>query len=71
MTTNDRVDLRRAKRIAADFRPEERLERLLKLRHEDRPAWEALPTGTVIACGLYEHQRQVAADHATERTTDQ
>lgn len=57
-----RAHVRRARRIAHDFEANDNYERLLRMRDEDRDAWRQLGNATHIACGLYEQQRQVAAD---------
>ncbi len=69
MSDIDRVDLRRARRIAADFRPNEQYERLLAWRDEGSPRWADVSRTTQIACGLYEDQRRVAAGPGADLST--
>ncbi len=47
----------RAKRTAAAFRPDDRMERVLLLREQRPEDYARLPPSIVIAAGLYESDR--------------
>jgi len=59
---------RRAKRIAADFKPNETYDQLLELRDADSPRWADVGRSSRLAVALYERQRQVAADQGVDTT---
>ena len=48
------VGRRRDERLAATFREDQRMERLLELRQRDRAAFDRLPSSTRMALGFYE-----------------
>jgi len=58
---------RRARRIAADFRPNEMYDQLLELRDNHDPRWVDAGRSVQLACALYERQRQIAAEHGGDQ----
>ena len=60
---------RRARRIAADFRPNPLYDRLIVLRDADSPHWGDLAHSTRLAVAMYDSQRQIAAEHGGVDTT--
>jgi hypothetical protein len=52
---------RRARRIAADFRPDPRMEHLLAMRDSRDPRWADVGNGQQLAAHMYEKQRDTAA----------
>ena len=63
-TADDPPRARRGRdaRVAATYRPDDRMERLLALRQRDPAAFDKLPSGTKLSLGYY-----VAAKEAAER----
>ncbi len=59
---------RRARRIAADFRPNELYDRLIVLRDADSPHWNDLAHSTRLAVAMYDSQRTIAAERGGDTT---
>jgi hypothetical protein len=59
---------KRARRIAAAFRPNDNYERLIAMRTDDPANWERLGSSLHIAVGMYEEQKATHARVTQEGT---